>query len=185
MQDTILKEYRVGLTYGNQPAKEKEETLRAFAAGDTHVLVATTVIEVGVNVPNASLMIIEDADRYGLAQLHQLRGRVGRGTAQSWCFLMAQANDRLRTLVRTNDGFEVARADLEQRGPGELLGTRQHGESLVAGGAAAFGSMQLLYEAAHCAEDLQSDPAKIEIWQNLKEQAVKLIGQLSERVSIS
>jgi len=131
------------------------------------------------------MMIIEDADRYGLAQLHQLRGRVGRGTAQSWCFLMAQANERLRTLVRTNDGFEVARADLEQRGPGELLGTRQHGEVMIPGGAAAFGSMQLLYEAAHCAEDLQSDPTMAETWQMITEQALKLVGRLSDRVSIS
>ncbi len=185
LQKGVLKDYRVGLTYGNQPPKEKEETLRAFSAGQTQVLVATTVIEVGVNVPNASLMIIEDADRYGLAQLHQLRGRVGRGTAQSWCFLMAQANERLRTLVRTNDGFEVARADLEQRGPGELLGTRQHGEALIHGGAAAFGNMQLLYEAAHCAEELQNDPAKAETWQMITEQAIRLVGRLSDRVSIS
>jgi len=185
LQSGVLQDYHVGLTYGNQPAKEKEETLRLFSAGETQVLVATTVIEVGVNVPNASLMIIEDADRYGLAQLHQLRGRVGRGTAQSWCFLMAQANDRLRTLVRTNDGFEVARADLEQRGPGELLGTRQHGEALIPGGAAAFGSMQLLYEAAHCAEELQNDSAKAETWRLITEQAVKMVGRLSDRVSIS
>ena len=185
LQEGILQNYRVGLTYGNQPAKEKEEALHAFAVGETQVLVATTVIEVGVNVPNASLMIIEDADRYGLAQLHQLRGRVGRGTAQSWCFLMAQANDRLRTLVRTNDGFEVARADLEQRGPGELLGTRQHGEALIPSGAAAFGSMQLLYEAAHCAEELQADPSKREVWRAIAAQAVQLVGRLSDRVSIS
>ena len=185
LQRGVLKEYRVGLTYGNQPAQEKEAALHDFASGVTNVLVATTVIEVGVNVPNASLMIIEDADRYGLAQLHQLRGRVGRGTAQSWCFLMAKANDRLRTLTSTNDGFEVARADLEQRGPGELLGTRQHGEALIPGGAAAFGSMQLLYEAAHCAEELQNDPTRKDAWAAVTEQAMKLVGRLSERVSIS
>ena len=180
-----LKGWRVGLTYGTQPAEEKAEALRAFSAGETQVLVATTVIEVGVNVPNASLMIIEDADRYGLAQLHQLRGRVGRGTAQSWCFLLAHANDRLRTLVSTNDGFEVARADLEQRGPGELLGTRQHGEALIPGGAAAFGSMQLLYEAADCAEKLSSDPAREGVWRSLTEQAGRLVERLNDRVSIS
>lgn len=185
LQTDILRDYHVGLTYGNQPPKEKEEALRLFASGETQVLVATTVIEVGVNVPNASLMIIEDAERYGLAQLHQLRGRVGRGTAQSWCFLMAQSNERLRTLVRTNDGFEVARADLEQRGPGELLGTRQHGEALIPGGAAAFGSMQLLYEAAQCAEELQNDPAKSETWEAITVQAVQLVGRLSDRISIS
>lgn len=185
LETGILSGYRVGLIYGNQPAGEKEEALRAFSGGETQVLVATTVIEVGVNVPNATLMIIEDADRYGLAQLHQLRGRVGRGTVQSWCFLMAQSNERLRILVRTNDGFEVARADLEQRGPGELLGTRQHGETLIPGGAAAYGSMQLLYEAAHCAEELQNDPSRSETWHAITEQAVRMVGRLSDRVSIS
>ena len=181
----VLKNWNVGVTYGTQPPAEKAETLRAFAQGQTQVLVATTVIEVGVNVPNASLMIIEDADRYGLAQLHQLRGRVGRGTAQSWCFLMSQPNDRLRTLVSTNDGFEVARADLEQRGPGELLGTRQHGEALIPGGAAAYGSMQLLYEAAQCAEQLSTDPARADTWRAVTEQAQHLISRLNDRVSIS
>ena len=182
---TVLKNWKVGLTYGTQPPLEKADALREFASGSTQVLVATTVIEVGVNVPNASLMIIEDADRYGLAQLHQLRGRVGRGSAQSWCFLMAQANDRLRTLVSTNDGFEVARADLEQRGPGELLGTRQHGESFIPGGAAAYGSMQLLYEAAHCAEELAKDQTKAHVWAEISRQAQRLISRLSDRVSIS
>ena len=185
LAEGLLKNWNVGVTYGTQPPDEKAETLRAFAAGQTHVLVATTVIEVGVNVPNASLMIIENADRYGLAQLHQLRGRVGRGTAQSWCFLMSQPNDRLRTLVSTNDGFEVARADLEQRGPGELLGTRQHGEALIPGGAAAYGSMQLLYEAAQCAELLSNDPSRADTWRAVTSQAQSLISRLSDRVSIS
>ena len=159
--------------------------MEAFAAGALDVLVATTVIEVGVNVPNASIMVIEDADHYGLAQLHQLRGRVGRGTAQSWCFLLAQPNERLRVLARTNDGFEIARADLEQRGPGELLGTRQHGEALLPGGSAAFGSMQLLYEAAQCAETLQSDPACAQQWRQVAGQAERLVRRLNNRVSIS
>lgn len=121
----------------------------------------------------------------GLAQLHQLRGRVGRGVAQSWCFLLAQPNERLRALVRTNDGFEISRVDLEQRGPGELLGTRQHGEALLPGGSAAFGSMQLLYEAAQCAETLQSDPAYRQEWQQVAAQAATLVQRLNERVSIS
>ena len=98
---------------------------------------------------------------------------------------MAQANERLRTLVRTNDGFEVARADLEQRGPGELLGTRQHGDHLISGGVAAFGSMKLLYEAAQCAEELQNDSSRRETWQWIIEQAVRLVEKLNERVSIS
>lgn len=185
LQGGALSGLRVGLTYGSQPAAEKAETLEAFSAGALNVLVATTVIEVGVNVPNASIMVIEDADRYGLAQLHQLRGRVGRGPAQSWCFLLAQPNERLRALARTNDGFEIARVDLEQRGPGELLGTRQHGEALLPGGSAAFGSMQLLYEAAQCAETLQSDPACAEEWRQVAAQAAKLVGRLNDRVSIS
>ncbi len=181
----VLKGRSVGLTYGTQPAMEKASALHDFSTGSTQVLVATTVIEVGVNVPNATLMIIENADRYGLAQLHQLRGRVGRGTMQSWCFLMSQPNERLRTLVGTNDGFEVARADLEQRGPGELLGTRQHGEALIPGGAAAYGSMQLLYEAAQCAQELSADPARADVWASIALQAQGLVSRLSDRISIS
>jgi len=119
---------RVGLVHGRMNKREKEETLSAFYAGEMDVLVATTVIEVGVNVPRATVMVIEGAQRFGLAQLHQLRGRVGRGSQESWCFMMAEPNERLKTLVATNDGFEVAKKDLELRGAGEFFGTRQHGE---------------------------------------------------------
>ena len=118
----------VGLLHGRMKGQEKEETLERFYAGELNVLVATTVIEVGVNVPRATVMVIEGAERFGLAQLHQLRGRVGRGAQESWCFLLAEANDRLKTLVSTNDGFVVAQKDLEIRGAGEFFGTRQHGE---------------------------------------------------------
>ncbi|MBQ4265085.1 MAG: ATP-dependent DNA helicase RecG [Clostridia bacterium] len=118
----------VGLVHGRMSKREKEETLERFYAGETNVLVATTVIEVGVNVPRATVMVIEGAERFGLAQLHQLRGRVGRGAQESWCFLMAQPNERLKTLVSTCDGFIVAQKDLELRGAGEFFGTRQHGE---------------------------------------------------------
>jgi ATP-dependent DNA helicase RecG len=112
---------------------EKEREMRAFKAGDTDVLVATTVVEVGVDVPNASLMIVENAERLGLSQLHQLRGRVGRGSRDSDCLLMYQpplgetARERLETMRLTTDGFRIAEKDLELRGPGELLGTRQTG----------------------------------------------------------
>ena len=123
-----LSPLSVGLVHGRMKKQEKEEVLSRFYAGEMQVLVATTVIEVGVNVPKATVMIIEGADRFGLAQLHQLRGRVGRGSQESWCFLMAEPNDRLKTLVATNDGFEVAQKDLELRGAGEFFGTRQHGE---------------------------------------------------------
>ena len=107
--------------------------MRRFVAGEIQVLVATTVIEVGVDVPNASIMLVEHAERFGLSQLHQLRGRVGRGSAQSYCILLAgkkktnEARERLAIMERTTDGFKIAEKDLELRGPGEILGTRQHG----------------------------------------------------------
>jgi len=122
-----LAPLRVGMVHGRMKRAEKEDVLALFYAGQLDVLVATTVIEVGVNVPNATVMIIEGADRFGLAQLHQLRGRVGRGAQESWCFLMAEPNERLRTLAATSDGFAIAQKDLELRGAGEFFGTRQHG----------------------------------------------------------
>lgn len=127
-----LPHRRVGVLHGRMKSSEKDTVMRRFAAGELDILVATTVIEVGVNVPNASLMVIEDADRFGLSQLHQLRGRVGRGTRQSYCICFgadrgAQARERLKVLCSTNDGFEIARADLAQRGPGDFFGKRQHG----------------------------------------------------------
>jgi ATP-dependent DNA helicase RecG len=124
---------RVGLVHGRMPGSRKDAVMTAFKQGQLDLLVATTVIEVGVDVPNASLMVIENAERMGLAQLHQLRGRVGRGTVESTCVLLYAppltpiARERLGVLRDTNDGFEVARRDLELRGPGELLGTRQTG----------------------------------------------------------
>ncbi len=127
-----LKGLHLGLLHGQLPEREKEAVMASFRAGSIDVLVATTVIEVGVDVPNATVMVIEDADRFGIAQLHQLRGRVGRGSAQSWCFLLGEASTpegeaRLAALERTNDGFEVAEVDLDLRGEGTILGTRQKG----------------------------------------------------------
>ncbi len=128
-----LPDVRVGLVHGRMKAEDKDRVMQAFKAGEIDLLVATTVIEVGVDVPNASLMIIENAERLGLSQLHQLRGRVGRGSAVSACVLMYHgelndtARERLGTLRATNDGFAIARKDLELRGPGEVLGTRQTG----------------------------------------------------------
>ncbi|MGV8943975.1 ATP-dependent DNA helicase RecG [Thermomonas sp.] len=128
-----LPELRIGMVHGRQKGAEKQATMRDFKQGALDLLVATTVIEVGVDVPNASLMVIENAERLGLAQLHQLRGRVGRGSTASSCVLLyqsplsAMARERLDTLRRTNDGFEIAEKDLQLRGPGELLGTRQTG----------------------------------------------------------
>jgi ATP-dependent DNA helicase RecG len=133
MLEEALAPLRVGLVHGRMKAAAKEKIMRAFKDGQINVLVATTVIEVGVDVPNASLMIIENAERMGLSQLHQLRGRVGRGAAQSHCVMLYRqplgqlARGRLAVLRDTNDGFLVAQRDLELRGPGELLGTRQTG----------------------------------------------------------
>ncbi|KAB8044041.1 ATP-dependent DNA helicase RecG [Janthinobacterium aquaticum] len=132
-----LPALQIGLVHGRLKPAEKQEVMDAFIAGQSHVLVATTVIEVGVDVPNASLMVIEHAERFGLSQLHQLRGRVGRGTAASVCLLMYQgplggvARQRLMTMRETTDGFEIARRDLEIRGPGEFLGARQSGQAML------------------------------------------------------
>ena len=129
----VFPEFNVGLLHGKLKPAEKEEVMRGFAANRTQILVATTVIEVGVDVPNASVMLIEHAERFGLSQLHQLRGRVGRGAAESYCILLSQfakskeAQERLKVMEETTDGFKIAEKDLEIRGPGEVLGTRQSG----------------------------------------------------------
>lgn len=126
-------EYRVSIVHGKMKATEKDFEMNRFKNGETHIMVATTVIEVGVNVPNASVMVIENAEKFGLSQLHQLRGRVGRGAEQSYCILMSshklssEAKIRLDTMVRTNDGFEISEVDLRLRGPGDLEGTQQSG----------------------------------------------------------
>lgn len=126
-------QYQVSIVHGKMKAADKEWEMQRFAKGETQIMVATTVIEVGVNVPNASVMVIESAERFGLSQLHQLRGRVGRGAEQSFCILMTShklsndAKTRIKTMVRTNDGFEISEVDMKLRGPGDLMGTRQSG----------------------------------------------------------
>ncbi len=128
-----LPDYRISIVHGQMKTAHKDYEMQRFVEGKTQIMVATTVIEVGVNVPNASVMIIESAERFGLSQLHQLRGRVGRGADQSFCILMAgkkrsqEAQTRLQTMVQTNDGFEIAEVDLRLRGPGNLMGTQQSG----------------------------------------------------------
>jgi ATP-dependent DNA helicase RecG len=134
LQHGELAGLRLGLLHGKIPAKDKEPVMDAFRRGDIDVLVATTVIEVGVDVPNATVMVILDADRFGIAQLHQLRGRVGRGAAASWCYLLGggttpDSEERLGALERTTDGFELAEVDLELRGEGTIMGTRQKGRN--------------------------------------------------------
>ncbi|WP_418790117.1 ATP-dependent DNA helicase RecG [Phosphitispora sp. TUW77] len=132
LQTDIFQDLKVGLIYGRLKQNEKDNIMKAFKNGNINILVATTVIEVGINVPNATVMVIENADRFGLAQLHQLRGRVGRGTYQSYCILIAnptsaEGKARINIMTRTNDGFLIADEDLKLRGPGEFFGTRQSG----------------------------------------------------------
>jgi ATP-dependent DNA helicase RecG len=132
LSQVVFPDLRVGLLHGRMPAEEKEAVMESFKRGETQILVSTTVIEVGVDVPNATVMVIEQAERFGLAQLHQLRGRVGRGAEQSYCILVTGplndvSRERIRTLVESTDGFYIAEMDLKLRGPGEFFGTRQAG----------------------------------------------------------
>lgn len=159
----VLEGCRVALLHGRMRPKEKNEIMERFADAEIDVLVSTTVIEVGVNVPNATVMIIENAERFGLSQLHQIRGRVGRGSKKSYCVLFTESGgkqtlERLLALAETNDGFEIARKDLELRGPGDFLGTRQHGlpELKIANLLSDTKLMKYAQEAA--LEILRKDP---------------------------
>ncbi|MTK52883.1 ATP-dependent DNA helicase RecG [Paludibacter sp.] len=158
-------EYRISMVHGKLKPAEKDEAMRKFASGDTQIMVATTVIEVGVNVPNASVMIIESAQRFGLSQLHQLRGRVGRGADQSYCVLLTpfelgkDTKKRMEIMTRTNDGFEIAEADLKMRGPGDIEGTQQSGLPFNLRIADLAHDSQMLQFARNVANDiLDHDP---------------------------
>ena len=171
-----LPEIKIAKLHGQMKEADKERVMRAFRAGETDVLVTTTVIEVGVHVPNACIMVVEGAERFGLSQLHQLRGRVGRSAKQAYCFLLygverSEENERMLTMTQTNDGFEIAQKDLLLRGPGDFIGTRQHGED---GAGLLSGAMdaKLLEEAASAAK---------EILQRGGEESARLIELASER----
>lgn len=158
-------EYKISMVHGQMKAKDKDEQMQHFASGETQILVATTVIEVGVNIPNASVMIIENAERFGLSQLHQLRGRVGRGADQSYCILLTrleltkETRQRMDIMVATNDGFRIAEADLQLRGPGDLDGTQQSGLPFDLHIASLSTDGQILEIARHTAESiLEKDP---------------------------
>lgn len=163
LEEQVFPELRVGLVHGRLKGREKEAVMSAFARGELDILVATTVIEVGVDVPNATLMVIENAERFGLSQLHQLRGRVGRGSSQSYCVLVSSARgqetrQRLKALCATNDGFQIAEEDLKLRGPGDFFGARQHGLPPLRVADLA-GDTRVLYEARDAAQALlERDP---------------------------
>ena len=163
LQTEVFPDLKVDFLHGKMKPREKEAVMAAFAAGETQVLVSTTVIEVGVDVPNAALIIIENAERFGLSQLHQLRGRVGRGKHQSYCVLITntrsvEAMQRLRTLASTTDGFKISEEDLKLRGPGDFFGSRQHGLPQMKLADLA-GDMRLLSEAQESARRLlMADP---------------------------
>lgn len=163
LQSEVFPDLKVAFVHGKMKPKEKDAVMAAFAAHETDILVSTTVIEVGVDVPNAALMVVENADRFGLSQLHQLRGRVGRGKHQSYCVLMtsthsAESRERLRVLAKTADGFRIAEEDLKLRGPGDFFGQRQHGLPQL-GIADLAADMRVLKEAQQAAQALlEADP---------------------------
>ena len=178
-----LREFKVGLLHGRMKPDDKSVVMDGFVRGEVNVLVATTVIEVGVDVPNASMMVIEHAERFGLAQLHQLRGRVGRGAAESVCVLLFEepmsdaAKARLKVIYENTDGFEIARADLQIRGPGEFLGARQSGVPLLRF-ADLERDIKLIERARDAADELlRREPsaaqAHLERWLGAKQEFIK------------
>lgn len=178
----VFPEYGVGLMHGRLPAKEKDAVMQAFLSGEYAVLVSTTVVEVGVNVPNATFMVVYDAERFGLAQLHQLRGRVGRGSEQSYCVLIADpkteiGKERMRVMCETTDGFELSRRDLELRGPGDFFGTKQSGlpEFKVADLMSDFKALEVArQETAELVEkdEFWTDAAYLRLRQYLKREGI-------------
>ncbi len=170
LQTDVFPELKLGLIHGRMRSEEKEQAMRSFHDGETHILVATSVIEVGVDVPNSTVMVIDGADRFGLAQLHQFRGRVGRGEYQSYCILIADevtsdAEQRLIALEATNDGFVLAEKDLELRGPGEFFGRQQSGLPELRL-ASLLHDLSVLEMAQ--AEAVESFYRLIRTWQHLK-----------------
>ena len=168
----VFPRYSISMVHGKMKPAEKEAEMNLFKEGKTQIMVATTVIEVGVDVPNASVMIIESAERFGLSQLHQLRGRVGRGAEQSYCLLMSsykisnESRKRLETMVRTNDGFEIAEVDLKLRGPGDMEGTQQSGIGFTLKIANLGRDGEILQHARNQASDVLDDDPKLEKHEN-------------------
>jgi ATP-dependent DNA helicase RecG len=175
-----LSGLRVGLMHGQMAAAAREEVMDRFRSGELSVIVATTVIEVGVDVPSATVMVIESADRFGMAQLHQLRGRVGRGSGASWCYLLGgdSDNERLAAVAGSTDGFLLAEVDLRLRGEGTLLGARQKGQSdLRLASLSKPGDLALLSEARRVAEAVVDDDPRLELHPDLAEEVRLLLSE--------
>lgn len=186
-RDFPLPHYSISILHGKMKPADKDEEMKRFAEGKTNIMVATTVIEVGVNVPNASVMVIESAERFGLSQLHQLRGRVGRGAEQSYCILITDyklsedSKTRMETMVRTNDGFEIAEVDLKLRGPGDIMGKQQSGV-LNLQIADLVKDRDILQVARHIAIKLLKEDPSMELPQHVKLKAVFM--EISKKKSI-
>ena len=185
LKSTHFSNYTLGLLHGQMKPKEKDEVMRRFHNGEIDLLISTVVIEVGVDVPNATVMVIENAERFGLSQLHQLRGRIGRGSAESTCVLLSdaqndEAQERFDIMCRTTDGFEIARKDLELRGPGDFFGSRQHGlpDMKVAN---LMGDTRILYEAQNTARDILNGtiPLTPEEKEMINQETDRLFGRIS------
>jgi ATP-dependent DNA helicase RecG len=166
LQKEIFPELKLGLLHGRMKQADKESTMAKFRSGDFDILVSTSVVEVGVDIPNATVMLVESANRFGLAQLHQFRGRVGRGTHKSYCLLIPDAeaemdNERLKAMEGTNDGFELAEVDLNHRGPGEFLGKRQSGFSELK--AARLTDIRLIDKARRVAQEIFDRDPQLEL----------------------
>jgi len=182
LETTVLSGLRIGLLHGQLKAADKEGVMDRFRRGEIEVLVATTVIEVGVDVPEATVMVVEDADRFGIAQLHQLRGRVGRSDRTSWCYLFSGASTpdaamRLEALERSSDGFELAEVDLEVRGEGTILGTRQKGRSDLKLASLRRGDRPLVEAARHVAESILADDPSLERAPYLADEVRLFVGE--------
>ena len=179
----------VGILHGKQKAQVKAQTIERFREREIMVLVSTTVIEVGIDIRNATVMVVENAERFGLSQLHQLRGRVGRGSEESYCFLMYEkmsdtATERLKTLASTCDGFEIAKKDLELRGPGDFWGTRQHGEADFSW-FSELCDVKLVKQASECVELILSDDELYDDMRELLDSAVSSYYMGKDRITLN
>ena len=187
LKSTYFTDCTLGLLHGQMKPKQKDEIMRRFYAGEIDLLVSTVVIEVGVDVPNATVMVIENAERFGLSQLHQLRGRIGRGTEESTCVLLSdaqndEAKERFDIMCKTTDGFEIAKKDLELRGPGDFFGSRQHGlpDMRVAN---LMTDTRILYEAQKTAKEIIDGDAVLS--EEEKSALDKEVNKLFVRVSMN